>query len=110
MPQGSSLGVYVYLAAMILIGSSLSPALAAGGVTGLRAWIDRCVDLVDEQSCGSALQQSHRLKQLAEKQENYQCYTHILALESHLIMHSLDRNHRAETLVALGDAARICRW
>ncbi|WP_152669549.1 hypothetical protein [Synechococcus sp. GFB01] len=102
--------MYVYLAAMILIGSSLSPAMAADGAAGLRAWIDRCVDLVDEQSCGSALQQSHRLKQLAEKQENYQCYTLILALESHLIMHSLDRNHRPETLAALGEAARVCRW
>jgi hypothetical protein len=100
----------VHLSALVLLGSCLSPAMAASGATGLRAWIGRCVDLVDERSCGSALQQSHRLKQLAEKQENYQCYTHILALESHLIMHSLDRNHSAETLAALHDASLICRW
>lgn len=105
-----NLHLTAHLSAMLLIGTGLSPAIAAGGATGLRAWIDRCVDLVDERSCGSALQQSHRLKQLAEKQENYQCYTHILALESHLIMHSLDRNHRAETLAALNDASLLCRW
>lgn len=110
LSEGFSLRLSVHLSAMALIGSSLSPAMAAGGATALRAWIDRCLDLADERSCGSALQQSHRLKQLAEKQENYQCYTHILALESHLIMHSLDRNHRAETLAALGDASLICRW
>jgi hypothetical protein len=105
-----SLHLSVHLSALVLLGSCLSPAMAAGGATGLRTWIGRCVDLVDERSCGSALQQSHRLKQLAEKQENYQCYTHILALESHLIMHSLDRNHSAETLAALQDASLICRW